>query len=343
MFALKTTGDERRLAQLAKPMALAGWITAALAAPAAGQQVTTGVVIDSSERPLSGVAVFVDDVTIVAHTDGSGFFELPALAPGSHQMFVRGAGYGPRDFALPVDGSEPTRYVGTIVLEPDDPQIIFVRGRVTDRATATTLAAVQVFLNGDPAGMTDANGTFMRQWMLPWGRSKLETLSFGFQYSQFYVDYLHVTDTLDVHLAMDPVPFELPEIRVEGDRALAVFGPRMRGFYERLDRGLGDFLTAREIEERNPVDISDMLRVLPYIQIPPSGSGDREIRFRTNGFGPCLPLLFVDDALVLGTDINTVIRPQNIAAIEVYRGAVLTPAQFSRGRTACGSIVIWTR
>ncbi|RMH14199.1 MAG: hypothetical protein D6701_11515, partial [Gemmatimonadetes bacterium] len=37
------------------------------------------------------------------------------------------------------------------------------------------------------------------------------------------------------------------------------------------------------------------------------------------------------------------IRPEDIEAIEVYRGASEVPAEFGGSDAGCGAIVIWTR
>ena len=42
-------------------------------------------------------------------------------------------------------------------------------------------------------------------------------------------------------------------------------------------------------------------------------------------------------------EVDQLVRPDEIVAIEVYRGAAETPPQFQQHRAACGVVVIWTR
>jgi hypothetical protein len=42
------------------------------------------------------------------------------------------------------------------------------------------------------------------------------------------------------------------------------------------------------------------------------------------------------------SDIDTWVKPSEIAGIEVYSGTMV-PGEFQEGLRGCGSIVIWTR
>jgi hypothetical protein len=58
----------------------------------------------------------------------------------------------------------------------------------------------------------------------------------------------------------------------------------------------------------------------------------------------CETQYFLDGAAVAaGTPVLDNLAPNNVAGIEVYRGASETPIQFDYGRASCGAIVIWTR
>jgi len=61
----------------------------------------------------------------------------------------------------------------------------------------------------------------------------------------------------------------------------------------------------------------------------------------------CEPSVYIDGhymSTLSSDDIDSWIRPDEVAGIEVYRGAG-TPPEFSVGLTQqyCGTIVIWTR
>jgi hypothetical protein len=72
----------------------------------------------------------------------------------------------------------------------------------------------------------------------------------------------------DSLLALQPMPFLLDTLVAAGDVAAAA-DPilRMGGFCDRRRLGFGDFITRQEFEQYNPVDVFDVLRRLPGIEI----------------------------------------------------------------------------
>jgi outer membrane receptor for ferrienterochelin and colicin len=118
------------------------------------------------------------------------------------------------------------------------------------------------------------------------------------------------------------------------------------GFLERRkSAGSGHFITRADIAALRPVDLADILRRVPGLRLVPTSYFDYTILSSrgasTNPSGTCQPLIFVDGArLTDDTALNGMLRPGDIAAIEVYAGLAGTPPQYSGGD--CGSILIWT-
>lgn len=114
-------------------------------------------------------------------------------------------------------------------------------------------------------------------------------------------------------------------------------------FYERRDRGFGHFITGDEIQRRDPIKLTDMLRTFPGINVLPSAIGDGSIRMRGNR---CAPLVWLDGmpAAAAEFDLDALI-PTSVAGIEIYPGPSTVPPQFVLpfGPTACGTIVVWSR
>jgi hypothetical protein len=62
--------------------------------------------------------------------------------------------------------------------------------------------------------------------------------------------------------------------------------------------------------------------------------------------GMCGPSIYLDGARITmgsGLTLNDVINPENIEAIEVYRGPSEVPPMYNDDRAACGVVLIWTR
>jgi len=116
----------------------------------------------------------------------------------------------------------------------------------------------------------------------------------------------------------------------------------LAGFHERRDQGFGHFITGDEIEEQNPYRLTDMLRTIPGINLSPTGTGSR-VRMRGNR---CAPLVWLDGAPASAAEFDVdVLVPTSVAGIEIYPGIAGVPPQFVMpfGRTACGTIIIWSR
>ena len=59
----------------------------------------------------------------------------------------------------------------------------------------------------------------------------------------------------------------------------------------------------------------------------------------------CLPMYFLDGIPIIdaGSEINYLIHPNSVEAVEVYVSRGETPAQYRDARARCGTILIWTR
>jgi hypothetical protein len=97
------------------------------------------------------------------------------------------------------------------------------------------------------------------------------------------------------------------------------------------------FLDRAAIDERNPQQFTDLLRSVAGVRLVPTSSFGYEVFFR-NG---CVPEIWLDGTKVgTNVDIDDFLRPEDLEALEVYRGTEL-PGEF--GTNLCGAIVAWTR
>jgi len=121
------------------------------------------------------------------------------------------------------------------------------------------------------------------------------------------------------------------------------------GFSRRRAAGAGQFITGADIATAAPSRLTDMFRNVPGIRIDYS-TGTPALRSSANTDGGCV------DYLVDGTRrqldapgaLDSVIRPSEVAAIEIYGHShppteFDTPAYFVLGeRSGCELVVIWT-
>lgn len=108
--------------------------------------------------------------------------------------------------------------------------------------------------------------------------------------------------------------------------------------------GFGRFLTEADIARRPVFEVTDLLRNLPGVRVYRQGF-DKVLLVRGGVEDWCVPSVWVDDHYIFnmsGDDVDSWVKPSRVAGIEVYVG-ISTPAQYQRGLSGCGAIVIWTK
>lgn len=196
-------------------------------------------------------------------------------------------------------------------------------------------AAVSVDGGTRPA-TTDAEGRFTISG-LPAGTRRVYARRIGFRPTTLPTELTSfATQHLDI-VMMNPVAqLDAVFVRARRDRALDNVG-----FTRRARSSLGSYKTRAEIRQMNPHRLSDVLR-----RMPEYASARRRMRI-IGQVRPC-PNLIIDGIvwpLFEASELDFVIHPGEIAAIEAYSGASV-PAEFShRGGTqaGCETVVIWTR
>jgi hypothetical protein len=89
----------------------------------------------------------------------------------------------------------------------------------------------------------------------------------------------------------------------------------------------------------NPRTASELLRSAPGVTLASNQSGGNAIRIRG-----CQPMVWLDDQRVPGAELDELIVPSEIAALEFYASSAGIPAQYlERGNRLCGLILIWTK
>ena len=154
-------------------------------------------------------------------------------------------------------------------------------------------------------------------------------------------------DSLRVVMRAEPIMLRQMDIEEKDDKH-----PFFAEYEKRRERGIGTFITQKEIEKLNTSYPSDAFRRLPGMRFVSVGNG-MGVRFMSsigmtggrNGAGStgCVPTIWMDGQAAVGMEIDE-IRAQDIHGIEIYKGAATIPVQFAKGGlTQCGAIVVWTK
>lgn len=224
-------------------------------------------------------------------------------------------------------------------------QVTVARGNA--RVRGTTLGAggiplanarVSVWGTGLEAVTTSAGRFALGD--LPTGSYLLESRAIGYQPSRRIVHFepdteMTVVTQLDRMLTLDTV-----RVRAWRNRLL---GPDMTGFEARRARGIGRFLDPEYLEKQGGGRTSDFFWAVSGVRLVTSSTGDR-VSMRGNVSGYCTPTVFVDRMrqFMFDGDLDAIVSPMEIRAIEVYPGFAMTPPEFQVPFDTCGSIVIWT-
>lgn len=185
---------------------------------------------------------------------------------------------------------------------------------------------------------TADDGTFRFEHLAP-GTYALVTrhLSFETRQDTFRVP---TSKNMKLRIPLATSPVELSPLRVTVRAGWLV----ETGFYRRLDRGFGRFLTPDELERRPVNSLTQALKTVPGVEAGRICDGNfcREaLRMSLSAGRSACPLTYyMDGDEMHGTVSPKDISVQDLAAIEVYRGISETPPQFY-GR--CGSVVMWSK
>jgi Carboxypeptidase regulatory-like domain/TonB-dependent Receptor Plug Domain len=144
-----------------------------------------------------------------------------------------------------------------------------------------------------------------------------------------------VPSSVLLEIVLKSVASELEEVTIAANEQV-----KLREFYEHKQQraSFGRFLEQNEIRRLGPTNPSDMFRTIPGVVVA-SASGGNTIRIRG-----CQPMVWLDGQRVPGAELDEVIHPSEIAAIEFYPSNAGIPAQYlERGNRLCGSVLVWTR
>lgn len=237
-------------------------------------------------------------------------------------------------------------------------------GEVVDAGSGAPIEGVSVVLD-DLARSSISNElgrfTFLS---LPPGTHVLRAtrLGYGEATGEVSVERARATETR-IRLSVSPV--ELDPIVVTAVRRRIEL-PGLQDFERRYYSGWGRFVLQEDIQMRSPMKLTD---VLTDTGLDITANGTSVIVRRTG----CAPMVYIDGVKVTrqsrgggktsvankksmylwgdpeatpeqetAAAINMV-SPNNVLAVEVYKGPAETPGQYIDSNSRCGVVLIWTR
>ena len=222
-----------------------------------------------------------------------------------------------------------------------------IDGVVSDTNLVPLRAAFVSILGTKIRVGTGPNGRF-RIVNVPAGQYLLVVKHVGYHPSSSVVD-VAVSDTLRVAYTLS----EAPAVTMLGTVVVTEqsTSARLSGFEARRKLGFGEFMTGEEIDKRNTVYTTELMRKFLSVNVSPSHTSVMTeyyaLSAREGGnpsVGAC-PMQVYLDQVPLPTPFNLDLlpSPRDLAGIEVYAGPSTVPAQFAGYNRGCGVILVWTK
>jgi hypothetical protein len=219
---------------------------------------------------------------------------------------------------------------------------VFGTARLTGRVlnkTGRPLSGARVQLEGTTrAAVTRPTGDFVLD-SLPPGTQTVTVRLLGYSPIETPVD-LSNREARNVTIAMEDFVPVLETIRVTAQRERALLDV---GYENRKRTGQGWYMDGAEIQNRNALNFSDILRSAPGIRVT-QHMGRQAIENSRDPIRGCVTV-WIDGTpwqQMEAGDIDGFLRPHEVAAIEVYSSST-TPVQYQQpGRGSCTTVLAWT-
>ena len=221
-----------------------------------------------------------------------------------------------------------------------DPPVTYqVTGVITDAAREPVPQAEVTAVDASAVArgaVTDSRGRF-NLGRFPAGPLSLHVRRIGYETRDMQVKVGAGGQPTSVEIVLLAVPTELVGVSVTADPQ-----GRLREFFQRRQEraAFARFLDSDDIRRRGPANASDLFRTVPGVSVKNNpAAGGNAIRIRN-----CQPMVWLDGQRTPGAELDEVIRPEEIAAIEFYPSSAGTPAQYlEHGNRLCGLILVWTK
>lgn len=215
-----------------------------------------------------------------------------------------------------------------------------LEGKVVSAMTGGPLPDALVSLKGTELGAySDSAGHFEIQGA-PAGLLPVDVRLIGFSNQEVQVRLEpHAITHVTLLLSQTVLRVEALHVEVE---AAPTESKELKGFYSRMNRTAGYFITPKMVKQIAPEHPSDLLRVVPGVQVGPWQLGQGALITFTRSRMDCSPYLVVDGLREHGMTMDD-LNESDILAVEIYHGPSETPPAFRFQEGSCGTIVVWTK
>ncbi|MDB4881801.1 MAG: hypothetical protein JWL95_567 [Gemmatimonadetes bacterium] len=216
-----------------------------------------------------------------------------------------------------------------------------VIGRVVNKSGAPVAGARVGLMGSSASTRSKPNGDFILD-SLPAGTQAIEVRQLGYAPTQVPVE-LSARAPAHINVKMGDYVPELAPVEVISQRDQ---GLERVGFLSRKRSGAsGYFMTPEQIESRKAIQFTDLMTVVPGIRVQGTMGQMSISSTRNAGRAGCVTI-FVDGAkwqqLEAG-DLDSFIKPDEVAAVEVYQSGASMPVEYTTAGADCTSIVVWTK
>ena len=227
---------------------------------------------------------------------------------------------------IPTDGSaQKTKpsIVGRIVSSLNETPVVGARVTLLQQRKSTT---------------TDSVGRFEFRDLKP-GTYQIEAVLLGYSPLAAVVD-LGENERKELEFRTDSVGALLPTIYVDGESQPTLI-KILTKFERRMATGTGRYITREQILQRNPMQLTDMIRFLPGVRSQCRGlSCQLLLNHDPRGCGPAI---FIDGVSTV-MQVLEATHPNSVQGIEIYSGPSDVPPEINNEAARCGgAIAIWTR
>jgi protocatechuate 3,4-dioxygenase beta subunit len=308
----------------------------------------TGQPIENARVSLAWEEVFISKTTGVvrtphevrAETNAAGFFKICGLPNDlSGTMLVNRGDIASPELPVNVNGALLDFQSVLLPSKPAAKGAGIVTGHVLSPANKPVSGARVDIPMAGLSMVTHEDGGF-RFIGVPSGTMMLVARSISYSTGAQQID-VTPREPVDVTVSLGEKTVTLDTVVVTARRNIAL---EKNGFAARKRAGGGHFLTAEDIDHRQPNYITDMLKNLPNVAVRNVTGGTVVIGRPSSPFERPCTRVWVDGfewQSVTPGDLDMFVNPNDVIGMEVYQGDEV-PSRFRAMGGNCLTLVIWT-